>query len=59
VAVAAAVIAAFTCAAFLPPALVSRGIVGAVVGLVLYVVLVAVVRPRGLTASWSYLRELR
>ena len=59
VAVAAAVTAAFTCAAFLPPALVSRGIVGAVVGLVLYVVLVAVVRPRGLTASWSYLRELR
>jgi hypothetical protein len=53
------VIAAFTCAAFLPPALVSRGIVGAVVGLVLYVVLVAVIRPRGLTASWSYLRELR
>jgi hypothetical protein len=59
VAVAAAVIAAFTCAAFVPPALVSRGIVGAVVGLVLYVVLVAVVRPRGLTASWAYLRELR
>jgi len=59
VAVAAVSIAALTCAAFLPAGLVSRGLVGALVGLVLYVALVALVRPRGLTASWSYLRALR
>jgi peptidoglycan biosynthesis protein MviN/MurJ (putative lipid II flippase) len=59
VAVAAAVIAALTCAAFLPPALVARGAVAAAVGLVLYAALVAIVRPRGLTASWAYLRALR
>jgi peptidoglycan biosynthesis protein MviN/MurJ (putative lipid II flippase) len=59
VVVAAAVITALTCAAFLPPALISRGAVGALVGLVLYAGLVAVIRPRGLTASWAYLRELR
>jgi peptidoglycan biosynthesis protein MviN/MurJ (putative lipid II flippase) len=59
IALAAGVIAALTCAAFLPPALVSRGLVGAVVGLVLYVGLVAIVRPRRLTSSWSYLRALR
>jgi peptidoglycan biosynthesis protein MviN/MurJ (putative lipid II flippase) len=59
VAVAAAVIAGLTCAAFLPPGLVTRGAVGAVIGLVLYAVLVALVRPRGLTASWAYLRALR
>ena len=58
-AVAAAVIAALTCAAFLPVGLVTRGVVGAVVGLLLYVALVALVRPRGLTASWAYLRALR
>jgi peptidoglycan biosynthesis protein MviN/MurJ (putative lipid II flippase) len=56
---AAAVVAGLTCAAFLPPGLVSRGAAGAFVGLVLYGVLVVVVRPRGLTASWSYLRALR
>jgi hypothetical protein len=59
VAVAAAVTGALTCAAFLPPALVARGVVAAAVGLVLYAALVAVVRPRGLTASWAYLRALR
>jgi peptidoglycan biosynthesis protein MviN/MurJ (putative lipid II flippase) len=59
VALAATVIAALTVAAFLPPALVSRGAVGALIGLVLYAGFVALVRPRGLTASWAYLRELR
>jgi hypothetical protein len=59
IAVAAAVIGGLTCAAFLPPGLVTRGAIGALVGLALYGVLVAVVRPRGLTASWSYLRALR
>ena len=31
----------------------------ALVGLALYTVLVAVVRPRGLRSSWAYLRALR
>ena len=42
---------------------VARFVVGSwmqrLVGLALYCVLVAVLRPRGLTASWSYLRALR
>jgi peptidoglycan biosynthesis protein MviN/MurJ (putative lipid II flippase) len=59
VGVAAAAIGALTCAAFLPPAVISRGTVGALVGLALYAGLVAVIRPRGLTASWAYLRALR
>jgi peptidoglycan biosynthesis protein MviN/MurJ (putative lipid II flippase) len=56
---AAAVVAGLTCAAFLPPALVTRGAIGALVGLVLYGLLVGVMRPKGLTASWAYLRALR
>ena len=56
---AAAVVAGLTCAAFLPPGLVARSAIGALVGLALYGLLIAVVRPRGLTASWSYLRALR
>ena len=56
---AALVVAALTCTAFVPPAFVARGAVGALIGLALYAALVAVVRPRGLTASWSYLRALR
>jgi hypothetical protein len=56
---AAAVIAGLTCAAFLPPALVTRGAFGAVAGLALYGLIVVAVRPRGLTASWAYLRALR
>jgi peptidoglycan biosynthesis protein MviN/MurJ (putative lipid II flippase) len=56
---AAGIVGLFTLAAFLPPGLVARGAVGALVGLVLYVALVALVRPRGLTESWAYLRALR
>jgi len=51
-------IAALTCAAFIPAALVSRGTAGVVLALVLYVGLVAILRPRPLVASWSYLRGL-
>jgi hypothetical protein len=43
--------------AFGLPALV-LGPVAAVVGLVVYVALVLVVRPRGLRASWAYLRAI-
>jgi len=52
------VVAALTVAAFLPPALVFGPVVSAAVGLALYLVLFAVIRPRGLRASWSYLRAL-
>jgi hypothetical protein len=44
--------------AFAPAALVLGSVVSAVVGLLVYVVLLALVRPRGLTASWHYLRAL-
>jgi peptidoglycan biosynthesis protein MviN/MurJ (putative lipid II flippase) len=56
---ASAVIAALTCAAFVPPGLLLGGVASALVGLGLYAVLAAVVRPRGLRSSWSYLRALR
>jgi hypothetical protein len=45
--------------AFLLPSLFLGTVVAAVAGLVLYVALVAVWRPAGLTRSWSYLRALR
>jgi hypothetical protein len=48
-----------TVAAFLPPALVLGSLAAAAVGVVLYVVLVVVLRPQGLRASWVYLRGLR
>jgi O-antigen/teichoic acid export membrane protein len=55
---AAFVVAGLTAAAFLPPALVLGSVASAAVGLALYLVLLAVIRPRGLRASWSYLRAL-
>ena len=36
-----------------------HGWAGAVLGLLLYAVIVAAWRPRGLTDSWCYLRALR
>jgi O-antigen/teichoic acid export membrane protein len=58
-AVAAGVVAGIALAAFLPPALVLGSAAAAAVGLVLYVAFVGALRPRGLTASWGYLRALR
>ena len=58
IALAAAVVAAFTAAVFVPPRLVAGGTVSALVGLALYVALVLAVRPRGLRESWAYLRAL-
>ena len=52
------VVAGVTVAAFLPPALVLGSLAAGAVGLVLYAVLIVVVRPRGLRASWAYLRAL-
>ena len=59
VAVAAATIAVFTVVAFLPAGLVLGSLPGAMVGLAAYVALMALVRPRGLRASWAYLRALQ
>ena len=58
-AVAAAVVACLSLLGFLPPALVLGSTAAALVGLGVYAVLVAVLRPRGLRASWAYLRALR
>ena len=59
VAVAAATIAVFTVVAFFPAGLVLGSLAGAMVGLAAYVALMALVRPRGLKASWAYLRALQ
>ena len=59
IAIAAAVVVALTCAAFLLPGFLLGGVASALVGLALYVGLAVVVRPRGLTSSWAYLRALR
>ena len=58
-AVAAAVVGGLSLAAFVPPALVLGGLASAVVGLLLYVTLFALIRPRALMLSWRYLRALR
>jgi len=55
---AALVVGGLTVAAFLPPAVVLGSIPSAGVGLVLYVALFMLVRPRGLATGWRYLRAL-
>jgi len=55
---AAAFVAVLTVVAFLPPALVLGTPASALVGIALYVVLLAMVRPRSLRESWHYLRTL-
>ena len=47
-----------TALAFLAPALVFDDVAGALVGFVVYVVLLAVVKPRGLHLAWQYMRSL-
>ena len=56
---AAGVVASVSIAAFVLPALFLPSIGAAVTGVVAYAALVALVRPRGLRASWSYLRALQ
>jgi uncharacterized membrane protein YeaQ/YmgE (transglycosylase-associated protein family) len=51
--------AALTTVAFLPSDLLFGSIVAALVGAVLYGMLVALWRPADLTRSWGYLRALR
>jgi hypothetical protein len=53
------VVASVSIAAFVLPALFLSSIGAAVTGVVAYAALVALVRPRGLRASWSYLRALQ
>jgi hypothetical protein len=53
-----AIVAAGTALAFVPAALLLPAVPAAVVGLVVYTALVAVVRPRGLGDAWRYLRAL-
>jgi hypothetical protein len=57
-AIAAAVVAVLSCAAFVPPGIVLGPVAAALVGLALYVTLLAAVRPSGLGQSWRYLRAL-
>ena len=57
--IAALVVSALTCASYLPVGLVLPGLASALLGSALYVALVGLVRPRGLRASWAYLRALR
>jgi O-antigen/teichoic acid export membrane protein len=59
IAIAACVVSALVVVAYVPPSLVAGGLLGALVGLAIYVGLVALLRPRGLRVSWSYLRALR
>ena len=57
-AVAALVVAGLVVVAFLPPSLVLGSIGSALVGALVYVALLALLRPRGLVAGWRYLRAL-
>jgi hypothetical protein len=58
-ALAAGVVGAIAVVAYLPPSFLFGSLAAAALGLALYGVLVAVVRPPGLTAAWRYLRALR
>ena len=57
-AVAALVVAGLAVLAFLPPSLVLGSIASALVGALVYALLLALLRPRGLVAGWRYLRAL-
>ena len=54
----ALVVTALTVGAFGIPNLVTSGFVAAVVGVVLYVGVLAALRPRGLVEAWQYVRVL-
>ncbi len=57
-ATAALVVVGLTLAAFVPPSIVLGDLESAGVGLVLYVALLTLIRPRGLALGWRYLRAL-
>ena len=56
---AAAFVGAAAVASFAPPAVVLGAVAAASLGLVVYVTVFAVVRPKPLVRSWDYLRALR
>jgi hypothetical protein len=56
--VAALTIGAIAAVAFAAPSLLLGSVAAALVGVVAYVALLAVIRPRGLAAGWQYLRAL-
>jgi hypothetical protein len=56
--VAGLAVTGLTLVAFVPPALLFGSGVSAAMGVVLYAMLLALIRPRGLTESWHYLRTL-
>ena len=55
---AAAAVLALALAAFVPPAALFGSLIAAVLGVVAYCAIIAVLRPRGLLESWHYLRSL-
>ena len=55
---AAAVVGGLSVGAFVPPALFLGATSAALAGLLLYVALFALIRPRALVSSWRYLRAL-
>jgi putative peptidoglycan lipid II flippase len=57
-AVATATLAAVTLAAFLPASWLLGPVAAATVGIALYAVLIAALRPSGLRSAWEYLRAL-
>ena len=57
-ALASLLVGAIGAVAYGAPALVLEGIPAAVVGTLVFVALLVALRPRGLRASWAYLREL-
>jgi hypothetical protein len=56
--VASCVVGGLTLASFAPPALALGAVAAGFAGLAIYVVLLALIRPRPLTLSWQYLRAL-
>ncbi len=56
--VAAVTIGAIAVVSFAVPSLLLGSVAAAALGVVAYVVLLAVIRPRGLVAGWQYLRAL-
>jgi hypothetical protein len=56
--VAALTIGAIAAATFVPPSLLLGSVAAAALGLAAYVVVLALVRPRGLVAGWNHLRTL-
>ena len=55
---AATVVLAMTLVAYVVPSVLLGSLIAAVLGVVTYCAIIAVLRPRGLFESWRYLRSL-